>query len=72
MTEPLTLRHDLKTRAIGHVSFGLKTMAIWTPEGWKAPKGFPRRVLLCKPSQGGSTWSVSAAAMCRYLGVELA
>jgi hypothetical protein len=72
VSQPLTLQHDLKTQALAHVAFGLKTMSIWTPDGWKAPKGFPRRTLLCKPTQGGNTWSVSAAGMCRFLRVELA
>jgi hypothetical protein len=42
-------------------------MAVWTPQGWKAPKGFPRRELLCIPSTGGKTWQVKTARMVKYL-----
>jgi len=71
MTTPVTLQHDLTTHALACVAVGIKHMSIWTPDDWSAPKGFPRRSLLCRPSVGGKTWRVSAAAMCRYLRVEL-
>jgi hypothetical protein len=42
-------------------------MQVWTPQGWKAPKGFPRRTLLCKPTAGGSTWTVSVQRLIAWL-----
>lgn len=60
---------DLEAKAILCRAMGQKSMTFWSPDGWKAPKGFPRRSLVCKPTQGGSTWAVGTLAMCRYLGV---
>ena len=51
---------------------GMKRMSIWTPDGWKAPKGFPRRSLLCCPSKGGNTWQISPAGLLRYLKIARA
>lgn len=46
---------------------GAQSMSVWTPQGWKAPKGFPRRTLLCKPTVGGSTWTVSVQRLITWL-----
>lgn len=49
---------------------GLERMTVWTPQGWKPPKGFPRRELLCCPTEGGNTWSISTSKLIRYLTQE--
>ena len=49
----------------------VKQMTIWTPDGWKAPKGFPRRELLCKPTTGGNAWRVSVPRLIAWLEKNL-
>jgi hypothetical protein len=61
------MNEDLLQRARLLKSHGIERMNVWTPEGWKAPKGFPRRELMCKPTIGGSTWDVSVARLVAYL-----
>jgi hypothetical protein len=52
--------------------FGLEHFTIWTPDAWKAPKGFPRRELMCKPTQGGTTWRVKTKRYLKFVGYRLA
>lgn len=52
--------------------FGLEWLTIWTPDDWKAPKGFPRRELLCVPSAGGKTWRVKTKRFLKFVGYRLA
>ncbi len=49
------------------VEQGWPTFTIWTPQGWQAPKGFPRRELLCCPSEGGRTWRVDSLRLLAWL-----
>lgn len=49
----------LKTLALLCEHAEAETITVWTPQGWKAPKGFPRRELLCCPTQGGKTWRIN-------------
>ncbi len=61
----MTLTH-LKQSAQAALKAGLSHMTVWTPEGWKAPKGFPRRELLGISAFGGKSWSVSAKALVKW------
>lgn len=63
---------NLASLAMFAAGSGIKTMSIWTPDGWKAPKGFPRRRLMCCPTIGGKTWQISPAGLLRYLRIEFA
>ena len=62
---------DLLTHAKACKLQGLDRMTVWTPQGWKAPKGFPRRELLCIPTEGGKTWSVSTDRLLAWLEAAL-
>ncbi len=46
---------------------GQPTTTLWTPADWKAPKGFPRRTLLCVPIAGCKTWTVSTDRLLAWL-----
>lgn len=45
---------------------------IWAGDGWVAPKGFPRRELLCCPTIGGKTWRVKTQRLLKFLRVVTA
>jgi hypothetical protein len=62
MKDPFLL---LEARAL--VREGVEFMTVWTPQGWRAPRGFPRKELLCVPSMGGKTWRVNAARLVKFL-----
>lgn len=53
-----TPREELRRAALVLQEQGATHISLWHPQGWKAPRGFPRRELLCTPTQGGSTVSV--------------
>ena len=57
---------ELKIAAQTCLAHGLTHMNVWTPQGWKPPKGFPRRELLCVPAMGGRTSSVDAAKLVKW------
>lgn len=65
-----------RTNVVAHAlladGFGMEYFTIWTPEGWKAPKGFPRRELLCVPATGGATWRVKTKRLLKFFNVRLA
>lgn len=54
----MNLEH-LKTLLVLAENSPCESLNVWTPQGWKAPKGFPRRELLCCPSKGGNTWRIN-------------
>lgn len=62
----MTRDYLLKTARVCKL-VGLANATIWTPADWKAPKGFPRRTLLCVPTAGGKTWSVSTDRLLAWL-----
>lgn len=42
-------------------------MTLVLPKGWKAPKGFPRRELLCEREDGGRAVSVNVRRLLRWI-----
>jgi hypothetical protein len=58
---------ELRMCARTAIELGHDGLQVWVPQGWKAPKGFPKRELLCCPSAGGRTYRVDARKLHDYL-----
>lgn len=62
----MTADSELRASAIALDAMGIEFMTVWTPQGWRAPKGFPRRELLCCPAKGGKTSRINVRRLLGY------
>ena len=63
-------RPDLKAAALVLKGQHVERISFWASDDWRAPKGFPRKELLCVPAQGGKTWSVKVDKLLAFMGVK--
>lgn len=58
---------ELAVECVAALGRGSEALTLKIPRGWKPPKGFPRRELMCETSHGGPVWRIDARRLLAWL-----